>query len=126
MCYSLVAKLGGMSVAWTSRVVPGQKELPLQATRGTGRVVVPGLCCLEGIFETEGRVQLTVLVGVCSPCIFDPQNRYVTEVPITKVYVENCCYCTALPLYPGNQVHNSLQESSPATLHSERLKFRLV
>jgi len=88
-------------------------------------VVVPGLCCLQGAFEVEGHVQLTVLVEVCSPCIFDPHNPCLTEVLIIKVYLENCCYHAAL-LYPGHQAHNSLQVSSPAMLHSERLKFYLV
>lgn len=60
-----------------------------------GGSAVPGLCCWQGIFEVEGRVQLTVLVEVRSPCIFDPLNGYVTEVPVIKVYLENCCYCTS-------------------------------
>lgn len=89
-------------------------------------MLVPGLCYLQGISEVEGHVQLPVLLAVCSPCVFDPQNPYVTEVPIIKVYLEICCLRTALPLYPGHQARNSLQESSPATLHRERIKFYLV
>lgn len=87
---------------------------------GAGRVLVPGLCYLQGISEVEGHVQLPVFL------VFDPQNPYVTEVPIIKVYLEICCLCTALPLYPGHQARNSLQESSPDTLHRERIKFYLV
>lgn len=87
---------------------------------GAGRVLVPGLCYLQGISEVEGHVQLPVFL------VFDPQNPYVTEVPIIKVYLEICCLRTALPLYPGHQARNSLQESSPDTLHRERIKFYLV
>lgn len=113
-------------MAWTSSVVPRQKKLPLQAGGGAGRVVVPGLCYLQGISEVEGRVQLIVLLGLCSPCKDSVGQKYITEVPIIKVYLEICCLLTALALYPGHQAHNSSQESSPATLHRERIKFYLV
>lgn len=122
MCYSPVVKLGGLSVAQTSTVVPGQKELALQEGGGKKRVVVPGLSCLKGIVEV--CIQLTILVEVRSPCILNPQNHCTFIIGTSVMYPENCCYCTALPPYPGGcQALTSLQVPSPVTWHSERPKF---